>query len=58
MSGNVIKAFGLSSDSSTEAAPLPSLARRDFLKMMGWATVGVTLADCDVPTTVTLEEGK
>lgn len=60
MSGNEIKSFGpvLSSDSPTQAAPLPRIERRDFLKMMGWGTVGVTLAGCDLPTTVTLEEGK
>lgn len=34
------------------------LNRRDFLKMMGWSAAGVTLAGCDLPTTVTLEEGK
>ncbi|HHH36717.1 MAG TPA: molybdopterin dinucleotide-binding protein [Gammaproteobacteria bacterium] len=32
--------------------------RRDFLKIMGWSGVGATLAGCDMPTTVTLEEGK
>ncbi len=32
--------------------------RRDFLKIMGWSGVGATLAGCDLPTTVTLEEGK
>lgn len=32
--------------------------RRDFLKIMGWGGAGVALAGCDVPTTVTLEEGK
>lgn len=33
--------------------------RRSFLKMMGWGGVGATtLAGCDLPTTVTLEEGK
>ncbi len=32
--------------------------RRDFLKIMGWGGVGATLAGCDMPTTVTLEEGK
>ncbi len=32
--------------------------RRDFLKIMGWGGVGATLAGCDLPTTVTLEEGK
>ncbi len=32
--------------------------RRDFLKVMGWSGAGVALAGCDMPTTVTLEEGK
>ncbi len=32
--------------------------RRDFLKIMGWSSVGATLAGCDMPTTITLEEGK
>lgn len=32
--------------------------RRDFLKIMGWSGVGAALAGCDMPTTVTLEEGK
>lgn len=32
--------------------------RRDFLKVMGWGGAGVALAGCDMPTTVTLEEGK
>ncbi len=32
--------------------------RRDFLKIMGWGGVGATLAGCDMPTTVTLEQGK
>ncbi|NOX43281.1 MAG: molybdopterin-dependent oxidoreductase [Gammaproteobacteria bacterium] len=32
--------------------------RRDFLKMMGVSGVGGTLAGCDLPSTVTLEEGK
>lgn len=32
--------------------------RRDFLKMMGVGGVGGTLAGCDLPSTVTLEEGK
>lgn len=31
--------------------------RRDFLKIMGWGGAGVALAGCDMPTTVTLEEG-
>ncbi|HLA75117.1 MAG TPA: molybdopterin-dependent oxidoreductase [Gammaproteobacteria bacterium] len=34
------------------------LNRRDFLKIMGWSAAGVTLAGCDVASTVTLEEGK
>ena len=32
--------------------------RRSFLKVMGWSGAGVALAGCDMPTTVTLEEGK
>lgn len=32
--------------------------RRDFLKVMGWSGAGVALAACDMPSTVTLEEGK
>lgn len=32
--------------------------RRDFLKLMGWSGVGATLTGCDLPSTVTLEEGK
>ncbi|MFZ5594856.1 MAG: molybdopterin-containing oxidoreductase family protein [Pseudomonadota bacterium] len=32
--------------------------RRDFLKILGWGGVGVAVAGCDRPTTVTLEEGK
>lgn len=32
--------------------------RRDFLKIMGWGGAGVTLAACDMPSTVTMEEGK
>ena len=32
--------------------------RRDFLKMMGVGGVSGTLAGCDLPSTVTLEEGK
>lgn len=35
-----------------------SLKRRSFLKMMGLGGVGSTLAACDLPSTVTLEEGK
>ena len=32
--------------------------RRSFLKMMGWGGAGAALSGCDLPTTVTLEEGK
>lgn len=33
--------------------------RRSFLKVMGWSGAGAaTLSGCDLPTTVTLEEGK
>src|SRR3569623_1509500 len=32
--------------------------RRDFLKVMGWSGAGAALAGCDMPSTVTLEEGK
>ena len=32
--------------------------RRTFLQMLGWGGAGTTLAGCDMPTTVTLEEGK
>ena len=32
--------------------------RRSFLKLMGWSGAGVVLSGCDLPTTVTLEEGK
>ena len=32
--------------------------RRDFLKMVGWGATGTALAACDLPSTVTLEEGK
>ena len=35
-----------------------TINRRSFLKMMGWGGVGTALSGCDVPTTVTLEEGK
>ena len=31
--------------------------RRDFLKALGWTGAGAALAGCDLPTTVTLEEG-
>ncbi len=34
------------------------LKRREFLQLMGWGTAGATLAGCDLPSTVTLEEGK
>ncbi|MCL5669460.1 MAG: molybdopterin-dependent oxidoreductase, partial [Gammaproteobacteria bacterium] len=34
------------------------LKRREFLQLMGWGAAGATLAGCDLPTTVTLEEGK
>lgn len=32
--------------------------RRSFLKIMGWSSAGAAVAACDMPTTVTLEEGK
>ncbi len=32
--------------------------RRKFLKVLGWSGAGTALAGCDLPTTVTLEEGK
>ncbi len=32
--------------------------RRKFLKMLGWGGAGTAVAGCDLPTTVTLEEGK
>jgi molybdopterin-containing oxidoreductase family iron-sulfur binding subunit len=35
-----------------------TINRRSFIKMMGWGGVGTALGGCDVPTTVTLEEGK
>ena len=37
---------------------LDKVKRRDFLKILGWGGAGATLAGCDMPTTVTLEEGK
>ncbi|MBI1195291.1 MAG: molybdopterin-dependent oxidoreductase [Gammaproteobacteria bacterium] len=37
---------------------LKNINRRGFLKLMGWSGVGATVAGCDMPTTVTLEEGK
>lgn len=32
--------------------------RRGFLKLMGWSAAGAGLAGCDLPSTVTLEQGK
>ncbi|NOX92349.1 MAG: molybdopterin-dependent oxidoreductase [Gammaproteobacteria bacterium] len=32
--------------------------RRSFLKVMGWSSAGAALTGCDMPTTITLEEGK
>ncbi|WP_455199177.1 molybdopterin-dependent oxidoreductase, partial [Kaarinaea lacus] len=32
--------------------------RRTFLKTMGWGSASTVLAGCDLPSTVTLEEGK
>jgi anaerobic selenocysteine-containing dehydrogenase len=32
--------------------------RRSFLKVMGWSGAGAALSGCDLPSTVTLEEGK
>ena len=32
--------------------------RRNFLKTMGWGGAGAALTGCDLPSTVTLEEGK
>jgi len=32
--------------------------RRSFLKVMGWSSAGAALSGCDLPSTVTLEEGK
>ena len=37
---------------------LDNIKRRDFLKIMGWGGAGATLAGCDLPSYVTLEEGK
>jgi anaerobic selenocysteine-containing dehydrogenase len=37
---------------------LDKMKRREFLKVMGWGGVGTTLAACDMPTTVTVEQGK
>jgi len=37
---------------------LDKVKRRDFLKILGWGGAGATLAGCDMPTTMTLEEGK
>lgn len=37
---------------------LDKIKRREFLKIMGWGGAGATLVGCDMPTTVTLEEGK
>ncbi|MDP1708633.1 MAG: molybdopterin-dependent oxidoreductase [Gammaproteobacteria bacterium] len=59
MSGKEIKPHTSDIDATqTAGVPLPRLKRRDFLRMMGWGTVGVTLAGCDLPSTVTLEEGE
>lgn len=35
-----------------------NINRRDFLKIVGWGATGTALAACDLPSTVTLEEGK
>ena len=35
-----------------------TINRRSFLKMMGWGGAGAALTGCDVPTTVTEEQGK
>jgi len=35
-----------------------SIDRRSFLKILGWGGVGTALSGCDLPSTVTLEEGK
>lgn len=37
---------------------LDKMKRREFLRVMGWSGVGTTLAGCDMPSYVTLEEGK
>lgn len=37
---------------------LEKMKRREFLKVMGWSGVGASLAACDMPSTITLEEGK
>jgi len=37
---------------------LDKVKRRDFLKILGWGGAGATLAGCDMPTTVTEEQGK
>lgn len=37
---------------------LDKMKRREFLRVMGWGGVGTTLAGCDMPSTVTIEEGK
>lgn len=34
------------------------ISRRSFLKLMGWGGAGVALTGCDLPSTVTIEEGK
>ena len=35
-----------------------TMNRRNFLKTMGWGGAGAALTGCDLPTTITLEEGK
>lgn len=35
-----------------------TINRRSFLKIMGWGGAGTALSGCDLPSTVTLEEGK
>jgi len=37
---------------------LNNIKRRKFLKIMGWSGAGATLAGCDMPTTMTVQEGK